>query len=125
MKREDIDLHAVLPQHYAIHERLCNWARYVRDHRINPPSPMFRQYRSSEIWAPAEPTMTDPMDGHKLEKAVSALPEKHRDAIRWHYVYTQIPPHKMCRHLAVQRAGLMLLVKDGRSMLGNRLRATP
>ena len=83
---------------------------------------MFRQYRSTEIWAARDSLVTDSLDGHQMEKAVCALPEKHRDAIRWSYVFWRIPPGKMCKHLAVSRQGLALLIHDGRSMLKNRSR---
>lgn len=122
MKREVFDLHRVIPEHFEIHERLSNWARYVSDRGGSSPAPMFRHYRSTEIWQSVrESSITDPLDGHKMEKAVCALPEKHKAAIKWHYVDWRIPPHKVCRALAVNRNGLALLVQDGRSMLKNRL----
>lgn len=122
MKREEnFDFFAVAPQHFALHERLLNWARYVSSNGRQTVQPMFRSYRSTEIWAQSRDRLvTDPLDGHKIEKAVSALPDKHRDAIRWSYVWFRIPPQKMCRYLAVTRAGLALLVRDGRVMLLNR-----
>ena len=55
-----------------------------------------------------------------LEKAVYALPEKHREAIRWWYVYRR-DPVGMARLLGVSKQGLADLVNAGRTMLQNRL----
>jgi hypothetical protein len=121
MRRDFDDLHAVRPEHLDIHERCLNWARYVSSHGSRAAvHPMFQHYRSSEVWAAAEGIPTDPLDGHQIEKAVGALPEKNRDAVRWAYVYTWIHPGKVCRHLAVNRPALADLVHDARAMLKNR-----
>jgi hypothetical protein len=118
----ETDLHCVRHEHLAIHERLANWARYVRDSRPGQAvAPMFRGYRSSEVWISDAPRVPiDTLDGHQMEKAVSKLPEKHRDAIRWSYVYVWIHPGKIQRGLGVTRLGLVGLIHDGRSMLKNR-----
>jgi hypothetical protein len=82
---------------------------------------MFHGYRSSEVWAQEGPrTPVDTLDGHAMEKAVSQLPEKHRDAIRWNYVFVWIQPGKVQRALGVTRMGLADLIHDGRSILKNR-----
>jgi DNA-directed RNA polymerase specialized sigma24 family protein len=123
VKRDDIDLHAVRHEHLAIHERALNWARYVRDGNRSGhgTAPMFRHYRSSEVWGTDTlRTPIDTLDGHRMEKAVAQLPERHRYAIRWHYVFQFVPPQKVCRALAVTRLGLADLVHDGRSILKNR-----
>ena len=125
MKRENCDLFVVLPHHLSIHDRLGNWSRYVRVNgrhaRLFGRQPMFEAYRSSEVWGnEGSGVPVDQIDGHKIEKAVGQLPEKHRDAIRWHYVYVWIQPGRMQRHLGVTRPGLMDLIHDGRSMLKNR-----
>lgn len=122
MNRELTDLHAVRYEHIAIHERCLNWARYVRDGRHRSSTlPMFKFYRQVRHREFTCPIPIDSLDGHAVEKAVGQLPEKHRDAIRWHYVHhAWIPPNKACRHLGVTRAGLSQLVHDARSMLRNR-----
>lgn len=124
MKREDCDLYAVHRHHQEIHDRCLNWARYVHVNgkfRVWGTQPMFHGYRSSEVWAEEGPrTPVDQLDGHAVEKAVSQLPEKNRDAIRWNYVYVWIQPGKVQRYLAVTRSGLADLIHDGRSMLNNR-----
>lgn len=123
MRRDDfIDFFEVLPQHIAIHEKLEQWAQWVR---VRPhgwaTAPMFRQYRS-KAWqweTPVIKAQLNTLEAQAMEKAVSALPEKHRDAVRWAYVFAGSPV-AMARRLAVSKAGLMELVNAGRSMLVNR-----
>lgn len=124
MRNDKIDFHAVAPQHEAMHLRLINWARYISPGRGGSLcAPMFRLYRSTDGWISHEPQMPiDALDGLKIERAVSALPEKHRDATRWSYVYSShgMSIHKACRALAVQQDTLQRLIYDARSMLKNR-----
>ncbi|MEJ7932565.1 hypothetical protein WG922_21525 [Ramlibacter sp. AN1015] len=122
MRRDDfIDFHYVEPQQLAMHDRLLNWARYVRVKPILWQAPIWRLGKSKgRQWH--EPTIaepTDTLDGHAIEKAVAALPELHREAIRWHYVWRTTPAHAR-RVLGVTNEGLQRLVVDGRSMLTNR-----
>lgn len=123
MKREThIDFHLIPDCHLAIHARLEQWARWVR---VRPQgwqaAPMFRQYRSkSWQWeAPTLKTAVNELEAMEMEKAVSGLPEKHREAIRWQYVWCG-GPVGMARRLGVTKQGLLDLVRDGRSMLKNR-----
>ena len=121
MKRESIDFHLVADKHLAIHARLLNWARWCNNRTGNPVAPMFQAYRSTEVWA--EPTASEPvdsLDAAKVEKAVTALPEKHRAATQWHYVRGHISPIRAARTLAVSLSGLAELVNDARTMLVNR-----
>ena len=122
MKRDATDFHEVRTIHLAIHERLLNWARCVRPSTSGGQcAPMFRHYRSSEVWQqPTALVPIDTLDGNKMEKAVGGLPDKHREAVRWHYVNARVPLGKMCRLLAVRPEALAELVHDGRSMLKNR-----
>jgi DNA-directed RNA polymerase specialized sigma24 family protein len=121
-KVHSVDFHYVSDAHQAIHERLELWARWVR---VKPTGwqthPMFKQYRShSWQWhTPEIRTPVNTLEAHALEKAVSALPEKHRDAVRWSYVF-QNNPLQMARRLGVSKEGLLALVVDGRAMLINR-----
>ena len=123
MKREDlIDFHHVPDAQLGIHLRLEQWARWVR---VRPHgwqvAPMFRQYRS-HAWQWERPTIRDPInipEAVEMEKAVPLLPEKHRAAIRWHYVHTG-GPVAMARRLGVSKEGLADLVRIGRTMLMNR-----
>jgi hypothetical protein len=130
MKREDIDLHSVRPEHYAIHERLENWRRYVAPSRGGRGmAPMWLNYKPErdnghavELRIPV-----NTQDGHAIEVAVGLLPEKHSIAIRWCYVwcagsdkYKPVPIHRVRQFLAVTRSGLADLIHDGRAMLKNR-----
>jgi DNA-directed RNA polymerase specialized sigma24 family protein len=123
LKRDDyVDFFAVADQHYAIHARLEQWARWVR---VRPHgwqvTPMFRQYRS-KAWQWERPEVKSPINTLEvvaMEKQVSALPEKNREAIRWVYVFGG-SPGTMARHLGVNKQGLMDLIGVGRTMLLNR-----
>lgn len=119
-----VDYNHVQAHHEAIDARLRNWARWVivRPHGWQT-APMFRMYQSRvRQWeAPVIQNPVDTLDAVVVEKAVSALPEKHRAAIRWSYVHAGNPV-AMARALAVSKQGLAGLVGDGRAMLQNRLR---
>ena len=120
-----VDYNHVQDRHKAIHARLENWRRWV----IVRPSgwqvaPMFRMYQSkARQWhAPVIQTPVDTLDALLMENAVAALPEKHREAVRWWYVYRR-DPVAMARNLGVSKQGLADLVDAGRTMLNNRLHA--
>ena len=121
--QEAVDYSHVKPELEAVHERLSNWARWVR---VRPQgwqtAPMFRMYQSrARQWeAPVIQNPVDTLDAVLMEKAVSALPEKHRAAVRWSYVHCG-NPLAMARTLAVSKQGLADLVDAGRTMLKNRL----
>lgn len=123
MRRDDVvDFFVIAPQHEAIDERLRAWAAWVR---VRPHgwqvAPMFRQYRSKS-WQWEMPEVKAALnipEAVEMEKAVSLLPEKHREAIRWVYVFGG-GPVAMARKLAVTGQGLMDLIHSGRTMLKNR-----
>lgn len=121
--QETVDYCHVKPEHEAIHERLVNWERWVR---VRPQGwfthPMFRMYQSkARQWeAPVIQNPVNTIDAALIEKAVYALPDKHREAVRWWYVYRR-DPAAMARNLGVTKQGLADLVGDGRAMLQNRL----
>lgn len=118
-----VDYNHVPERHEAIDARLRNWARWVR---VRPHGwqthPMWKNSRTSKQWevSPYIGTPVDTLDAVLMEKAVSALPEKHRAAIRWSYVHAGNPV-AMARALAVSKQGLADLVDSGRTMLKNRL----
>ena len=123
MRRDNIDFFIVEPHHLAIHERLCNWARYVAVRFTPAQHPMWRQGRSNARQWHA-PVLTDPvdsLDAQAVEKAISALPVAQRDSLRWFYVFGT-HPERVCRKLGLSRAGLLQAVRDGRQMLMNRTR---
>ena len=118
--RDSIDFHHVPPHQKAMDERLINWARYVKPKPMPwKTHPMFRGYKSSEVYAQEISVPVNILDGHKIEKAVSVLPEKERAAVRWAYVFRS-HPRRMCTRLAVTEQGLADLIVDGRQMLVNR-----
>lgn len=122
-KRERADFHKVEPHQHAIHARLANWARWVtQDGTRAAVCPMFRQARSLTFqwYMPEYREVCDTADAVILEKAVSALPSYHRDAVRWAYV-VRCTPAIACRALGVQDTGLYRYLRDGRQMLINRL----
>jgi DNA-directed RNA polymerase specialized sigma24 family protein len=121
MQRDYIDFHYVEPEQLGIHGRLLNWARYVRVQAPHWQAPIWRLGKSnSRQWhSPEAREDTDILDGHAMEKAVAALPEAHRDAIRWCYVWRTTPAQAR-RRLGVTSQGLQRLVCDGRTMLTNR-----
>lgn len=124
MRRDSIDFHEVRPQHIKVHESLLNWARYVDGGRRQSwgIQPMFKHYRSTDVWVDLTPQIPiDRLAGSAMEKAVSFLPESHKLAIRWSYVYSRwVPVFRVCRALGVRQDTLNELVHDGRSMLKNR-----
>lgn len=122
IREQFIDFHLVADRHLGIHAELENWARWVR---VRPHgwqvSPMFRQYRSKN-WQWERPEIRQQADmpaAVAMEKAVSLLPHKHRDAIRWAYVFCGAPG-AMARTLGVSKQGLCELIAAGRAMLINR-----
>lgn len=121
--QETVDYNHVPAHHKAVHERLENWRRWVivRPHGWQT-APMFRLYQSkARQWeAPVIQNPVNTLDAVMLEKAVAALPEKQRDAIRWSYVHCG-SPLAMARTLAVSKQGLADLVDSGRTMLRNRI----
>lgn len=122
MKRDDfVDFFAVDDRHLDIHARLEAWSRWVR---VRPHgwqvAPMFRQYRS-KAWQwemPDVKAQVNIPDAVEMEKAVSQLPEKHREAIRFAYVWCD-SPISTARRLRVTKAGLLELIHAGRAMLNN------
>lgn len=120
---EIVDYNHVPDHHRAIHELLENWAAWVRPRAHGwHTQPMFRMYQSkARQWeSPVIRNQVNTLDAMKMEKAVAALPEKHRDAIRWSYV-DRSNPIGMAKKLAVSKQGLADLVDAGRTMLKNML----
>ena len=121
--QETVDYHYIKPEHEAIHARLVNWERGVR---VRPHGwfthPMWRNSRTSRQWevSPYIGVPVNTIDAAMMEKAVYALPEKHREAVRWWYVYRR-DPAAMARNLGVSKQGLADLVEAGRTMLKNRI----
>ena len=114
------DFNHVDEKHAAIHERLEEWAIWVRPRSASFVQPMFRQFRSAEGWFPTEARASvDPLKAQLTEKAVTSLPDDYRASIQWCYVY-RTNPRKACKALGVSPNGLVELIRDGRQMLVNR-----
>lgn len=122
MKRDAIDFHVIPEKQQAIHARLENWERWVR---VRPHGwfthPMWRNSRTSRQWevSPYIGVPVNTIDAMLIEKAVSALPVKHRDALRWYYVHKGNNPVAMARQLALSKQGLADIVSAARTMLIN------
>lgn len=120
------DYSHVSSRHDQIHYRLESWARWVR---VKPQAwkaqGIWRMYRAPRQYAydlSDIRTELNTLEAHETERAVALLPEKHRTAIRWVYVFSFIPPNVVRRDLGVTREGLGELIQDGRDMLVNRLK---
>lgn len=123
-----IDYNHVPEEQQSIHELLVNWARWIKSgsggwacHPMWKPcvakeQEALRHKRGEE---PKEPIHVD--DAIRIERAVAALPDKHRKSVRWCYVF-QRNPLAACKAIAVSKDELARLVKDGRQMLINRER---
>lgn len=117
-----IDYNHVQDRHQAIHARLENWRRWLRPRSSGwHTHPMWKNALTSKQWevSPYIGVPVDTLDAALMEKAVYALPEKHREAVRWWYVYRR-DPVAMARALGVSKQGLADLVEAGRTMLANR-----
>ena len=117
-----VDFFRVEDHQQEIHARLLNWARWVSVRPGTHQHPMWRQGKSNtRQWHQPEPRESvDLIDGMRIEKAVSQLPDKHRESLRWWYVW-KTSPNRAMRNLGVNADGLSLLVRTGRQMLLNRL----
>lgn len=85
---------------------------------------MFRLYRAPKQWESDLDIRIEinTLDAAEIERAVSFLPDKHRTAIRWAYVFSYIPDARIRAELGATQEGLARLIHDGRDMLVNRLR---
>jgi hypothetical protein len=122
VKREPIDLHAVKPIHLVIHDRLLNWALWCRGglRGGSTMSPMFIGFRAGYEEAPVIQMPIDCLDGHRVEKIVVSLPERHRTILQWSYVHSHIPVRKVCQALGVPYRDLPDMIHDARAMVRNR-----
>ena len=120
MKRDPIDFHAVTQAHEALHTRLEDWAYWVKPAARPSVSPMFRLYRSDEHRdGTSAGRQIDTADCQRIERAVSALPRQHGEALRWAYV-VRCSPIKAARVIACTLPELSRYVQDARQMLLNR-----
>ena len=121
MKRDAVDF-TLIPDHQAaIHERLINWARAQRNGSGGDCSPMFRQYRSTEVWAETHASIpVNQGDATRINAAWKMLPTQHRLALAWYYITPTMGVKKACQGIGCKPAVLMVYAIDGRQMLINR-----
>ena len=121
------DLSNIAPRHEAIDARLTEWSRWVKVHpRQMAMQPMFRYAKSNSRQWEIDPPIhieINTLAAHEVEKAVSALPDKHRTATRWFYVFAHVPVHVVRRELGLTKDALCQMIEDSRDMLRNVLRA--
>ena len=120
-----IDLHHIPARHDSINIRLEQWARWVR---VRPQpwkmQSIWMNYRAPRQWEYSVsdiPSPVNTLEAAEIEKMVSQLPVKNREAIRWAYVYSYIHPGPIRRALGVTMPDLEVLINNGRDMLKNRL----
>lgn len=115
-------------RHDYINQRLEEWARWVRVRQTGWfTQPMFRMYQSKARQWDENPHIHVEVNGLaalEIERAVSILPDKHRSAIRWAYVFHWVPVRKVQRELALTNDALFETVNDARDMVKNRLKQT-
>lgn len=122
MKRDLPDFFLVAPHHIKMHDRLSNWGKWSHSPAWSRTQPMFRLYVSDEHWQGQEArTPVDGLDATKIQKGVSQLPEGHRKALAWSYIFKTNPRSFIKKSgLGVNVEGLAALVTDARTMLINR-----
>lgn len=120
------DFTHVHTRHDAVHAQLEAWGRWVR---VTPKEwgtqPMFRGYQSKARQWEVSPTIRVPintLEALAVERSVALLPDQHRDALRWFYVFAWIHPGVVMRRMGVNSSQLLALLHEGRDMLANRLK---
>lgn len=119
-----------------IHRALLHWGQWVSVNKLNyrQCGSAERAYRDDSAYngVHEKPSSIQPLAAWKVNQMVKALPEKHKTAIQWHYVFShgghkpfgtlhaRVSPHAQARRLAVPVIVLHDLVHAGRSMLKNR-----
>jgi DNA-directed RNA polymerase specialized sigma24 family protein len=120
MKRDSfVDFFQVPTHQQGMHKRLENWARAQFSGGGSSASPMFRLYRTPDHWQRQPGIPVDHHDAAKIAKGVADLPEKHRHALQWNYVYGG-SPMKARKEIGCTMEGLMSYINDGRQILMNR-----
>lgn len=127
-KKSYVDYDHIPEGQESMHERLVNWARWIkagsRDWAIHPMwkpciAKELEDLRAKQEQVPLQPVKID--EAVAMERAVAQLPDKHRKAVRWCYVFKH-NPLAACKAIAVSKDELARLVKDGRQMIINRER---
>jgi hypothetical protein len=120
MRRDYVDFSYIPEAQLPMHWRLENWNRSLHGSAGSGVSPMFRQYRSSEVYSGSVSKMTcDLADADKIGKAVQKLPTPMLLAINWWYVRPNAPS-KAAKGMQCSLAELARYVIDGRALLMER-----
>jgi hypothetical protein len=116
-----VDFSYVPEKQLVIHDRLLNWGHWCHGSGHAQMSPMFRMYRSSEVYAYASEISlaVDTHDAARIAAGVRDLPEDHRRAVAWFYV-NKGPVIRARKAIGCTGEHLARLVIDGRTMLINR-----
>lgn len=121
MKREYVDFDYIPEHQLPMHWRLVNWSRSVVNSAPSSVSPMFQQYRSSEVYGGGGGKIPfDAKDADIVGKAVVALPTANLLAINWWYV-KPCAPSRAAKGMQCTLAQLAQYVVDGRERLIERL----
>ena len=119
--RQYVDFSYIPEEQLPMHWRLVNWERSLRGSVGSGVAPMFRQYRSSEVYEQSGGKLPlDHQDAEKVGKAVVALPTGNLLAINWWYV-RPVNPSKAAKGMQCSLADLARLVIDGRALLMGRV----
>jgi hypothetical protein len=120
MRRDYVDFSYIPEPQLPMHWRLVNWERSLRSSAGSGVSPMFRQYRSSEVYSQGGGKMPlDHEDANVIGRAVVALPTRNLLAVNWWYV-KPVAPSKAAAGMQCSLAELARYVIDGRALLIER-----
>lgn len=110
-----------------IQDRLVNWARWAK---VRPKYSTCRslehKYKSPQTWHEQEPRIeVNILDAVIIEKALVniAFPKRHRELIKYAYLYAGINPMKICRKLGIRNGEIEMELRLAISMLENRIKA--
>lgn len=117
MKRDYVDFSYIPQEQLPMHWRLVNWERTLRGSAGTGVAPMFRQYRSSEVYSDGGGKLPlDHQDADIIGRAVVALPTCNLLAINWWYVKPNAPS-KAAAGMQCSLSELAQHVINGRALL--------
>ena len=121
----NVDFSRIPTRQDAIHIRLEQWGRWVKDHPMPwGLHPMWRNSKSSRQWDVShhisQPLNT--LECHETERAVSLLHDKHKTVLRWLYVWPWVHEGKVRRETALTSDALYEVSIDARDMVINILK---
>lgn len=104
----------------AMHARLTNWARWCHGSGGRACLSIWRGYRPDGGYIETTaPSAVDTKDAAEVQKLMPQIPERHRLAVGYWYVFPGRSVHKIQRQLGCTKDGLAALVADARIMLRN------